>query len=211
MNNLINKLRRLTAGRVGFFSGAISVRPWWHHLGWISRYWLRRIGWPGVLAIGIFVMCMAFYVSAIRPLQALLNTAERSAAVLQEELALGSKSFSHTKLSTEDQLAEFYRKFPVEWDSPLWLKKIVVLAQSNGLGLNDGEYKVTRDKVSKLVRYQMSLHVRGTYPQIRKFLTDLPGALPVVALENVQFERQKVGDPDVEAKIKLVLYLEQAS
>jgi len=52
--------------------------------------------------------------------------------------------------------------------------------------------------------------VTGQYPQIRKFLTDLPDTLPVVALENVQFERQKITDPNVAAKIKLVLYLEQA-
>jgi len=67
------------------------------------------------------------------------------------------------------------------------------------------------DKVGKLVRYQMTLPVKGEYPQIRKFLTDLPGALPAVALENVQFERQKIADPNVEAKIRLVLYMERAS
>jgi Tfp pilus assembly protein PilO len=219
MKRQLNRLRRLVPCRMDFFSSAFSAAsagniaalPVWRHLRWISRYWLRRMGWPGVLAIGVLVMCPTFYFSAIRPAQARLDSAQHRAAALREEFSLDSKSFTGSKLSTEEQLAEFYRKFPAEWQSPQWLEKLVGLAQSSGLSLNDGEYKATQDKVGKLVRYQMALRVQGSYPQIRKFLTDLPGALPIVALENVQFERQKVGDTNVEAKLKLVLYLEQAS
>jgi len=206
MKRIINRLRR----SVSFRSSASSPLPWSRRVRWTTRRWLRRMGWPGVLAIGILAMCPAFYFSAIRPEQARLDTARHSAATLHERFALASKSLNGPVLSPEDQLAEFYRKFPVEGCSPQWLEKLVALAASRGLSLNDGEYKATRSKVGKLTRYQMTLPVNGEYPQIRKFLTDLPGALPAVALENVQFERQKIGDPNVEAKIKLVLYLEQA-
>lgn len=218
MRLLLDWLRGVLPCRMDFLSGAfsgasaggIAALPLWRQLRWTARYWLRRMGWPGALAIGLLVMCAALYFSAIRPAQARLHAAQHSVAVLRAEAAPDGKSFNSSKLSTQDQLAEFYGKFPVEWQSPQWLAKLVALAQSSGLSLNDGEYKPTRDKQGKLVRYQMALQAQGTYPQIRKFLTDLPGALPIVALENVQFERQKVGDPTVEAKIKLVLYLEQA-
>ncbi|HEY6095080.1 MAG TPA: type 4a pilus biogenesis protein PilO [Gallionellaceae bacterium] len=185
--------------------------PFWRQLRWTSNYWLRRMGWPGVLAIGVLAMCPAFYFSAIRPEQARLDMLQRGTAALHGESTLDGKSFNGARLSTEEQLAEFYGKFPPEWKSPQWLEKLVALAEHSGLRLNDGEYKATRDKVGKLVRYQMALRVQGDYPQIRQFLTDLPGAIPIVALENVQFERQKVGDTNVEARIKLVLYLGQAS
>ncbi len=207
MKRLLNRLRQSASLR----SGAASPLPLWHRVRWTSRRWLRRMGWPGVLAIGILAMCPAFYFSAIRTEQVRLETARHSAVTLREQLALAGKSRDGTALSPEDQLAEFYRKFPCEECSPQWLEKLVAVAANRGLILNDGEYKATRDKVGKLVRYQMTFPVEGEYPQIRKFLTDLPGVLPVVALENVQFERQKVTDPNVEAKIKLVLYLEQAS
>jgi Tfp pilus assembly protein PilO len=185
--------------------------PLWSRVRWTARRWLRRIGLPGMLAIGISAMCFALYFSAIRPEQARLDSVRHSAVTLHEKLTLTGKSSSGAKLSPEDQLAEFYGKFPQEGCSPQWLEKLVALAATRGLTLNDGEYKATREKVGKLVRYQMILPVKGEYPQIRKFLTDVPGALPVIALENVQFERQKVADPSVEAKIKLVLYLEQSS
>lgn len=219
MKRLINRLRVLVPGRmdllsgaiVGVSAGSITALPFWRQLRWASNYWLRRVGLPGVLALGLLVMCPAFYFSAIRPAQARLDLAQQRVAALQAQASLSSKSFSGARLSTEEQLAEFYRKFPLEWQSPQWLEKLVTLAASSGLRLNDGEYKATPDKAGRLVRYQMSLKVQGSYPQIRQFLTDLPGALPIVALENVQFERQKVGDTDVDARIKLVLYLGQSS
>lgn len=217
MKRLLNRLcvwvpcRMELLSGVGVSAASITALPFWRQLSSTSNYWLRRVGWPGVLAIGLLVMCPAFYLSAIRPAQARLDLAQQRAAALQEEASLSSKSFSGARLSTEEQLAEFYRKFPLEWQSPLWLEKLVALAERSGLRLNDGEYKATPDKVGRLVRYQMSLKVQGSYPQIRQFLTDLPGALPIVALENVQFERQKVGDPDVDARIKLMLYLGQTS
>lgn len=207
MKRLLNRLRGAVSPRVG----ASSAPPLWSRVRWTARHWLHRMGWPGVLGIGILAMCPAFYLSTIRPEQARLDSARHSVSRLHEQLALAGKSPNGVEHSPEDQLAEFYSKFPQEGCSPQWMEKLVALAASRGLTLNDGEYKATHERVGKLVRYQMTLPVMGEYPQIRKFLTDLPGALPVVALENVQFERKKVADPNVEAKIKLVLYLEQAS
>lgn len=164
-----------------------------------------------MLAIGLLAMSLPFYFSAILPEQARLDAARHSADRQHEQLVQAGMSPQGPALSPEDQLAEFYSRFPVEGCSPQWLEKLVALAASRGLTLNDGEYKAMHDKVGRLVLYQMTLPVKGEYPQIRKFLTDLPGALPAVALENVQFERQKIADPNVEAKIRLVLYMERAS
>ena len=212
MKRMSDLLPRLGLLRHPVFSnsGTYSVTLLRSYVRLNSRNWLRRMGRSGVLAIGILAVCPAFYFSAIRPLQARLDTARNSAIKLNEQLALAGKSPEGTKLSTEDQLTVFYQNFPGERNSSHWLGKLVALAANRGLSLNDGEYKATRDKVGKLLRYQMTFPVTGQYPQIRKFLTDLPDTLPAVALENVQFERQKVTDPSVEAKIKLVLYLEQA-
>jgi hypothetical protein len=35
--------------------------------------------------------------------------------------------------------------------------------------------------------------------------------MPTVSLEQVQFERQKVGDPLVDARVRLVIYLGRSS
>lgn len=207
MKRLLSLFQRAPAAQ----ASAHSAQSLWDFVRWTSQRWLRRIGWPGMLAIGILAMCSAFYFSAISNEQTRLTSARHSVASLHQQLVLASKSVNEVALSPEDQLAVFYQKFPDEGCSPRLLEKLVALAANRGLSLNDGEYKATQDKVGKLVRYQMILPVQGEYPQIRKFLADLPTELPAIALENVQFERPKIADPKVVAKIKLVLYLRQVS
>ena len=57
------------------------------------------------------------------------------------------------------------------------------------------------------MRFQMVLPVKGEYRQIRRFLAALPAEIPIIALEDVQFSRQNVGDSTVEARIRMALYL----
>ena len=52
---------------VSIHADAAAVLPLWSRVRSTSRRWLRRMDWPGALAIGILVMCPAFYFSAILP------------------------------------------------------------------------------------------------------------------------------------------------
>lgn len=187
-------------------SSPVSLKA---RLSWNLRRWLRVLGWPGVAALGLLVACPSLYVSAIRPMQEHLQDTQRSVISLREQMLHDGKA-GKGKLSTPaEQLVEFYRAFPAERFSPQWLEKLIAVAEQNDLTLNEGEYKTTRDKVGRLVRYQITLPVTGEYPQIREFLAALPAEIPIIALEDVQFERNNIAESAVEAKIKLVLYLEQ--
>ncbi|BBI99696.1 hypothetical protein FGKAn22_13890 [Ferrigenium kumadai] len=189
-------------------SAALQI-PMGRRLRWLSRQWLNILGWPGVMALGMLVVLPAFYLSSIRPLQAHLDEIRHSVArQLKEDTRKPDRSRHH---GTEEQLAEYYRFFPPARSAPQWLEKLAALAESRGLRLDQGEYLAAPDKVGRLVRFQMTLPLKGEYTQIRKFLAALPGELPVVALEQVQFERQSIADPEVEARIRLVLYLGRSS
>lgn len=191
-------------------AGMTSAEPSWENLRWASRRWLRTLGRSGVLSIGILAMFPPFYFSAIAPAQERLVEAQRSTNLLSERKANVGQSLVDIRRTPDEQLAEFYRFFPEERSSPQWLKKLFALAEKNGLSLNEGEYKVMRDKVGRLMRLQMVLPVKGEYRQIRRFIAALPAEIPVIALENVQFSRMNIADPDVEAEIRLALYMEQA-
>lgn len=180
---------------------------------WARRRWLHLFGWPGVVGAGLLAACLAFYVSTIQPAQARLSEAHESANSVQARVRLASAGLNagarnHSDLTPAEQLTEFYRIFPNEQNMLPWLQKIFDLADTHGIKLNQGEYKVTRDRVGKLVRFQMTLPVRAEYPQIRKFLDSLRAEIPILSLEHLQFERKKVNDSEVEAKIRLALYLE---
>jgi hypothetical protein len=87
---------------------------------------------------------------------------------------------------------------------------MVTIASRNGLALNHGEYAVTRDTLGQLQRLSITLPVRGTYPQIRRYLSALTDEVPYMSLVNVQFERKNVDDTQLRARIKLALYLRRA-
>jgi hypothetical protein len=175
------------------------------------RHWLPLLGWTGIVAIGLLAICLTFYVTTIRPMQARSVASEHHANSERERLANASDAAHGGNATPREQLTEFYHFFPTEKSSPIWLEKLVVVAEKNALSLNDGEYKVTQDKIGQLMRYKITLPVRGKYTQIRKFLASLRTEIPVIALENVQFERGNIIDSAVQAKIKLVLYLVQES
>lgn len=178
-------------------------------LRWQLRHWLPRLGWPGIVGISLLVICLTLYLSTIRPLQTRLAEAQRRVALSGEQFLNAS---AHRGEGTpSEQLVKFYKFFPPEKNSSEWLGKLVAVAENNGLSLNEGGYQVTRDKAGRLMRFRITLPVHGKYQQIRKFLASLSTEIPIMALENVQFERNKIIESAVKAKVKLVLYLVQES
>lgn len=177
-------------------------------LQWQPRRWLRALGWPGVLAVGLLVMSAAFYFSALEPAEQHLDQVRQTALSLREQVQRAGADMQAFDRPAE-QLAKFYRLFPSEKTLPDWLGKIFAAAQAQGLVLEQGEYKAMADKGGRLLRYEITLPVKGEYPQIRKFLAGLAADVPIAGLDHIQFERQKVGTSTVEAKIRLALYLEQ--
>ena len=179
---------------------------------WSLRRGLTLLGRPGLLAVGLLLSLPPFYLAAVAPAQARLEAARSSSLSLQEQIRHASRALEGDVLRTpSQQLAAFYRIFPQQNAAPQWLKKLVALANKHGLRLNEGEYKALPDKTGSLMRLQMVMPVQGDYRQIRRFLAAMPAEIPIIALEHVQFSRQSVADPNVEARTRLALYLEQGS
>lgn len=196
---------------IALFQRPAGDLPNWGRLRWTLNHWLRRLGHPGMAGIGMLVLCPVLYFSAVRPAQERLDAVQQRSASVGERIKRAAAAPAFEQLTPAEQLASFYRIFPNQKSSPRWIEKLVVLAQDKGLSLDQGEYKVARSNDGKLMQLRMTFPVKGEYAQIRKFLSALPDEIPVFSLENVQFERQKISDSLVEAKIRLVLYLGQGS
>jgi len=176
-----------------------------------TRCLVRRapvlLGWPGMVGIGLLTACIAFYFSTIRDAQQKLASARAGVLALQDQMRLAAHGQYAAQRTPEEQVTQFFRMFPRDRDLPQCMEKIFASAQSQGIELEKGEYKVTRDKEGGLVRFQMTFPLKGDYPRIRKYLTSLTSDIPTLSLQQVKFKRQKVGDPTVEADINLVLFL----
>ena len=174
---------------------------------------MRRdlLGLPAAAGAGGLAMCLALYFSAVQPAQQRRDAARQKAIALQQRAAQARAAPGEKAMPLEQRLAAFYRNFPTEHEATDALGKIAAIARRDGLVLQQAEYKAERDKGGKLTRFQMSLPLKGEYPTIRRFLSDIHAELPTVSLEQVQFERRKVGDSQVEAQVRLVLYLGRPS
>jgi len=180
-------------------------------LHFLIRRWVLLLGWPGVCGVAGLAACLALYLSAVLPAQQRLDTARHSASSLEQRLARAAPAGHRSTLGADEQLAAFYRIFPGEHDATEWIGRIAAIAARDGLALQQADYKEAHDPTGKLVRLQMDLPLRGEYQAIRSFLSDLRAEIPIVSLEQVQFERQKIGEPLVDSKIRLVIFLGRAS
>jgi hypothetical protein len=102
-------------------------------------------------------------------------------------------------------LRRFYGNFPAMQKLPDELERLYGLARAARLDLLRGEYRLER-RGRGLASYRVTLPMRGTYPQIREFVGSSLKQMPYAALDGLRFERRKVGDGQVEAQVRLIVY-----
>jgi hypothetical protein len=164
---------------------------------------LARLGWQGIVGVGVLIAIAGFYLSVFGPEQAKLADLRHEIADLREQAAHPQE----VQRSPTELLGAFYENFPEATRLPAALGVIFEAAKGEGLALDQGEYRVATTRAGKLVQYQLTLPVRGTYPQIRRFIDAAMSKQPALSLQSIHFERQKVEDSAVEAKIRLVMFL----
>jgi Tfp pilus assembly protein PilO len=164
----------------------------------------QRLGWPGVVGLSLLAFAAAFYFSTIRPGQMRLEQLRGDIVALEQQRAHAA---SDEPTSNRERLDAFYAFFPPAARTADLLDKIFAAADKQALNLEQGDYRLQRDNVGGITRYDVILPVRGSYPQVRKFVAAALAQLPNLSLDSIQFERQKVGDSTVEAKVKFVMYL----
>ena len=88
---------------------------------------------------------------------------------------------------------------------PDTLQDLFRLADTENLTLQRGEYKVEPDEPGGFVRYRMILPVKGDAQAIYRFIQSALEAHKALALDSVQFRRERIESKDVEARIQWVL------
>lgn len=179
---------------------------------WHLRLWKGRMTWPWLVAGSLLAFGAGFYFSVVAPARDELEAMQSRLLALREEAHAAEHADSKlTRLATPNQLAAFYKFFPSERSIPDWIEKISGAAARNRLTLDRAEYQVIRDKTSKLLLYQVTLPVKTAYPNLRGFIGDVLADIPIASLDNVRFERQKIGDEALVCTVLLTLHLERES
>ncbi len=179
---------------------------------WHMRRWAGQLTWSWMAAGAVLAFCTGFYLSVVHPARSNVDALQSRLLALQEEVrATEHADAKLTQLATPRQLVAFYKYFPPERNIPDLIEKISGVAARNKLVLRQAEYQVVSDKAGKLLMYQITLPVKGAYPNLRGFIENVLSEIPVASLDNVKFERQKIGDEALVSTVQLTLHLGRES
>lgn len=157
---------------------------------------LDRLGAAGVAGLGILAFCVPFYFSALAPaLGELERRAARVPVFMQNE---------------DHDLERFYARFPHLERLPGELDTLYAHAKVANVQLLQGEYRL-ESGAGPLAAYHVTLPVRGSYPQVRQFVGRVLKEMPTTSLDAVRFERKRAADSQLEAQVRLTIYLRRGT
>ena len=175
-------------------------------LSWQCRQIALRLGIIGSVALGLFIASVAFYFYAITPAENKVTDLARRTEQLRDRVQ-SQKAATAKQATPSNQLDAFYKILPKASAAPDELNKLYEAAKAQNIILDQGEYRMIRDDGNKISRYEIVLPVKGSYPQIRKFVNQVLKDIPTMALEGITFQRQKVGESVTQSQIRFTLFL----
>ena len=176
-------------------------------LSWHLRRRVRALRWQGVAGVGLIAAAAAVYFTGIGPGQVQLSQLQQEALSVRDFARKAGGAADGPPPTQEAWLERFYRLLPVRASALDWLRIIFSTARDQSLTLEQGDYKMRVDKNGRLVAYEISLPVRGTYVGIRRFIAAVLEQIPAVALDELVVKREAAGDPRIEASIRFTLFL----
>jgi hypothetical protein len=87
------------------------------------------------------------------------------------------------------------------------LKSVFAVATQAGVTPEQADYRWRQDAACGCQALQLTMPVRGTYPQLRAFIDALLAEFPSLALDEISLQRESVRHPNVDARLQLTLYL----
>ena len=108
--------------------------------------------------------------------------------------------------SPDANLALFYDTLGERRYAEQQVKTLFALAAKTGLVLSQGEYKSAFEQSGRFHTYQLNLPVKGSYAAIWQFAMLALRAIPFASLDEISFRRDTIGEPAVEARLRLTLY-----
>jgi len=176
----------------------------------IVHEYLQGLGIPGLAGLALLLVATAWALGALLPgwqsLQHLSQQTQEASAYLAK-VEDGSIA---PPVVPQRQLDDFRNKLPAQPQATVAIDRIYALAAQEHITLARGEYALGVDPKTHLARYQILLPVRGSYPQLRRFLHALLGQLPAVVVEDLELQRKKIGDTDLNGRIRMTLYLSRS-
>lgn len=171
---------------------------------WRARRLAQGCGAAAVAGASLLLGCAVFAACVVAPQDERLahsRAAAASAKARPQSPAVSAIS------GAESELAKFYRYFPARSSTNDLLEKIFAVASAHGLVLEQGEYQLQHEQEMRLTRLGIVLPVKGSYPQIRQFISQAMRDVPNLSLDGITYTRPRVEDATVEAQVRMTLFV----
>ncbi|TBW07578.1 pilus assembly protein PilO [Azotobacter chroococcum subsp. isscasi] len=173
----------------------------------ILRERLRRLGWPGAGGAALLALAAAHGLFVLWPAWQAREALAAQIVAARERQARIERGIELPAQGPGQQLADFHRQLPAQPAASSAIDRIYAAARAHNLSLARGEYSLGIDPKTRLARYRILLPVRAGYPQLRRFLHSLLSEVPALVLEDVEFKRKAIHETELEARIRMTLYL----
>ncbi|MFD2366051.1 hypothetical protein [Pseudoduganella sp. GCM10020061] len=133
--------------------------------------------------------------------------AQQHRAVLAQAAAAPAPVLVQAAAPQTAAIEAFYKALGERRYAEQQVRTLFGLADKAGLVLARGEYRAAYDRNARVYAYQVTLPVRGPYKAVWGFAMSSLATIPFASLDEISFKRESVGDPDVDARLRLTLYL----
>lgn len=175
-------------------------------------YHLMHLGWKGLSGLVLIIAALSYSAITFTVADHRIDRLDQQVAELTSRLAVSENDPERrTPRTPAEQLMAFYQEFPKGATVPDWLEKIYQIAHEQNLDLDVGEYVLTKIQTGRLDQFSIAFPVKGSYPQIRRFINTALTTAPALALDGLYLKRDKVGEGTVDARIVFLLYLEKGA
>ena len=182
------------------FSVALA---WRLRLAWHRS--LQGVGWAGMLGLALLLLAAGLGMSS-------WSAWRERQAVLVDLLARQSLSIVPQDASLTDAAAATVAgiALPLRSDTHVLIGRLHAIAVKQQLQWQTADYRFRDATADNVARLEVQGTLKGPYPQLRAWLTDVKTAIPTVVLQEVRFSRPSAEVPEVDAKLVLAIPLQDA-
>ncbi len=173
----------------------------------LATEFLLSLGRPGLVGSLLLLAGLGYGLGVLLPEHQSINALEERAERAERRAAMmrmGSDGKPEVALSPAETL---YASLPRHDELAPQVERIYAAAAAEHLALLQGEYARTEVQGTRLVRYRITLPVRGTYAQVRRFVAAATVAVPGLAIDDLNLQRKAVADAQLEARVQFSLFL----
>lgn len=152
---------------------------------------LGRLGFPGIVGLGLLLFCLSFYFGSVSPLDDEVDQRKNEEARLLATLRSGARPATPVVAAPQPLTLR---------DAPALLLNLSATADQHSVSIERAAYRISEQEGRR--RLEVTLPLKGNYPSLRAYLRDVLSK-PPVTLEELSLKRPTATEALLDAQVRL--------